>query len=123
MNKLHPNLPQDNQAVVRLIQSHLAKADLFYVRFEDVSEALDVPFNTILCRLRKTGTNWETLKRQERTRRLMENLDLLGRKNINGVARQCGYAGNESFLMFFKRVMGKTFTQWRLDRQGGDLCL
>lgn len=102
--------------LVASARDYLASAELVDCTVDQFAAHAGLPSRTVQYRLKAAGTNWLALKTQERERRLLVRLGA-GRISIPKAARSCGFSGTDAFLRFFRRVMGKTFTEYRLARQ------
>lgn len=105
-----------SDAVLVAVRKFLAEADLTGCTVHEFAQLAGLPARTVQHRLRSAGTSWVAEKTQERERRL---LNRLGRPKIDipSAAQSCGFSGTDAFLRFFKRAMGKTYTEYRLARQ------
>ena len=97
-------------------RDYLASAELVDCTVDQFAAHAGLPSRTVQYRLKAAGTSWLELKNQERAQRL-RLCRSVGRISIPRVAHSCGFSGTDAFLRFFKRVMGKTFTEYRLARQ------
>jgi len=101
------------QETLDRVREFLATADLAYADKDDVAEAVGLPYNTIYYRLSKLGTTWKNEKRAERVSRLKRFLAGGGRLSVDRGTDAVGFTDTDSFLHFFRQVMGMTVTEYR----------
>ena len=109
-------IPKSGDLVQR-IRDYLAAADLHLAKEGALTTLLGVPARTIQHRLHQANTNWQSLKREERQRRLQVLLATPGRIHSEDLMQKLGYTDDTSFFRFFRQSMGETFTDWRMRRQ------
>jgi len=109
-------LPKSGDLVQR-IRDYLAAADLHLANEPALTAMLGAPARTIQHRLHQDNTNWQTLKREERQRRLQALLTTPGRIHSEDLMQKLGYTDDTSFFRFFRQAMGETFSAWRMRRQ------
>lgn len=108
----NPNLPIANGEVIDQVREYLATSDL-HCTIRDFCASIDVPFTTVQFRLKEGGTNWRTLMREEKARRLALILEAPGKLDPGDAAERLGFSETTTFYLFFRMVMGETFTAWR----------
>lgn len=109
-------LPKTDNLVQR-IRDYLRTADLHVANEAALTALLGAPARTIQHRLHQDDTNWQTLKREERQRRLQVLLATPGRIHSEQLMQKLGYTDDTSFFRFFRQTMGETFSAWRMRRQ------
>lgn len=109
-------LPKTDNLVQR-IRDYLRDADLHVANEAALTALLGAPARTIQHRLHQDNTNWQTLKREERQRRLQVLLATPGRVRSEDLMHQLGYTDESSFFRRFRQSMGETFSAWRIRRQ------
>lgn len=101
----------------RLIRESLRDVDLSGLTDAHLTALFGAPMTTIQHRLKRAGTSWQALKREEKSRRLGEIIARPGKIDPLDATDALGYQDTGSFYLFFKQAMGQTFTEWRMARQ------
>lgn len=107
----------DNAELVRRVREFLQRADLSECTWDAAAAEFGVSYRTIQHRLHTVGTSWQALKRDEKSRRLELLLDKPGKLSLTTALDELGYAEPAGLYLFFKRVKGQTYTDWRMRQQ------
>lgn len=114
--KYNKTLPSTEE-MQRIIRESLRDVDLSGLTDAHLTTLFNSPMTTIQHRLKRAGTSWQALKREEKARRLEEIIAKPGRIDPLDAIDALGYSDTGSFYLFFKQAMGQTFTEWRMARQ------
>ena len=114
--KYNKTLPSIDE-MLRIIRESLRDVDLSGLTDAHLTALFNAPMSTVQHRLKRAGTSWQALKRDEKARRLGEIIAKPGKIDPLAAIDALGYSDTGSFYLFFKQAMGQTFTEWRMSRQ------
>lgn len=105
-------LPESDEDFVGQIRALLERADL-HRGIELARDHFGCSDNSISLRLGRMGTKWETLKREERRRRLLEALEDVPDTTTDFLADLCGFRHDSSLTRFAQESTGETLIELR----------